>query len=311
MALEWVDTPYKMILLEGGGFDYDPKVQALYDGKNTGQRYYPLMSSRLHYFGGTTNHWAGMCSPFDPIDFKQRDWVADSGWPITREDLDPFYARANPILDLGPYRYDVEYLKEVNPGKPLPIDHKVIRDKVWQLSPLTRLGTKYRETIVNAKNIYLYTYANMTNIMANEEINSINSLEVKNHESKTHQVKANHYVLACGAIQNARMLLASNQQAPNGLGNDNDLVGRYFMENIEIITGQLVMNKPLDLNFYGWGGENFTRPKAEIGFTEAAQKQHQMLNGTISFTPMELTKSQKPMIDVWTSSDPQEAEQSM
>ena len=311
MALEWIDTPYKVILLEGGGFDYDPKVQDLYNGKNTGQRYYPLISSRLHYFGGTTGHWAGMCSPYDPIDFKQRDWVPHSGWPITRDDLDPFYARANPILELGPYRYDMDYLRTVNPGKTLPLDEKVIRNKMWQFSPPTQMGKKYRDDIVKAKNIHLYTYANLTNIIANEEVKTIASIEVKNHEGKTHRVKAQHYVLACGAIQNARILLASNQQAPNGLGNDNDLVGRYFMEHIEIISAQLVLNKPYDLDLYGFATNNWVRPKAEFGITDAVQEEQKMLNGTISPTPMALTKSQKPMIDVWTSEDPREAEKNL
>ena len=104
IALEWINTPYKVILLEGGGFEYDDKVQELYNGKITGQKYYPLKSARLHYFGGTTGHWAGMCAPFDEIDFKKRDWVPNSGWPINRKDLDPFYARANKTLQVGPAR---------------------------------------------------------------------------------------------------------------------------------------------------------------------------------------------------------------
>ena len=32
MALDWKDTPFKVILLEGGGFEYDEKVQELYAG---------------------------------------------------------------------------------------------------------------------------------------------------------------------------------------------------------------------------------------------------------------------------------------
>src|SRR5260221_13306962 len=87
MALEWINTPYKVILLEGGGFEYDEQVQELYAGKTTGQRYYALQSSRLHYFGGTTGHWAGMCSTFEPIDFIKRDWVEHSGWPIRRREV--------------------------------------------------------------------------------------------------------------------------------------------------------------------------------------------------------------------------------
>src|SRR5678816_3657587 len=89
MALDWINAPHRIILLEGGGFEYDPQVQELYAGKTTGQPYYPLKSARLHYFGGTTGHWAGYCSPFDEIDFIKRDWVPHSGWPITRKDLDP------------------------------------------------------------------------------------------------------------------------------------------------------------------------------------------------------------------------------
>ncbi|MEJ2163700.1 MAG: hypothetical protein P8X60_10460, partial [Robiginitalea sp.] len=123
IALEWKDSPYNIILLEGGGFEYDPDVQQLYKGKTTGQKYFPLMSSRLHYFGGTTGHWAGMCAPFDEIDFVGRDWVPDSGWPISREDLDPYYARANDTLQVGPYRYDLEYWKgEVPNLTPYPFD---------------------------------------------------------------------------------------------------------------------------------------------------------------------------------------------
>ena len=72
IALDWINTPHKLILLEGGGFEYDNEVQDLYKGGTSGQPYYPLRASRLHYFGGTTGHWAGMCAPFDTIDFKKR-----------------------------------------------------------------------------------------------------------------------------------------------------------------------------------------------------------------------------------------------
>lgn len=63
MALDWIDSGFKVILLEGRGFEYDDEVQELYAGNSTGQRYYPLRSSRLHYFGGTTGHWGGSVRP--------------------------------------------------------------------------------------------------------------------------------------------------------------------------------------------------------------------------------------------------------
>jgi len=226
IALDWIGTSHKVILLEGGGFEYDDQVQDLYDGETTGQRYYPLKSTRLHYFGGTTGHWAGMCSPFDSIDFIKRDWVPDSGWPISREELDPFYARAHETLELGPYNYDFDFWKAEVPNlTPFPLNEKVIWNKMWQYS-IARFGELYRDSISKAKNIQLYTYANVVDIIANESIKEVKEVVVKNHAGKTHRVKAKQVILACGAIQNARLLLAANSQASQGLGNDNDLVGR-------------------------------------------------------------------------------------
>ena len=68
---------------------------------------------------------------------------------------------------------------------------------------------KYREAIVNAPNIQLYTFANLTNLTTNAEGNLVTEAEVKNLEGKSYTVKAKQFILAAGAIQNARMLLAA------------------------------------------------------------------------------------------------------
>ncbi len=303
-ALEWMNTPYKVILLEGGGFDYDAAMQDLYKGKTTGQRYYPLESARLHYFGGTTGHWAGFCSTFDPIDFKKRDWVPHSGWPIKREDLDPYYARAQKNLDLGPYNYSYNYWKDKEPGMgSLPFEPDTVWNKIWQFSPPTRFGTKYKDTIINASNIHLYTYANVTDITANENASAIKQLTVKNFAGKSHTVKAKNFIVACCAIQNARLLLASNKQAPKGLGNDNDNVGRYFMEHLEIKSAEMWMPEPDPLKLYAIDYGK-TQWRAELAISAKKQEEYKILNGTASFTPLEATTNQPAFIDIWKSSDP-------
>jgi choline dehydrogenase-like flavoprotein len=303
-ALEWMNTPYKVILLEGGGFDYEAAMQDLYKGKTTGQRYYPLESARLHYFGGTTGHWAGFCSTFDPIDFQKRDWIPHSGWPIKREDLDPYYARAQKNLDLGPYEYRYDYWKEKYPDMvSLPFEPDTVWNKIWQFSPPTRFGTKYKDTIVNSPNIHLYTYANVTDITANENASAIKQITVKNFAGKSHTVKAKNFVLACCSIQNARLLLASNKQAPKGLGNDNDTVGRYFMEHLEIKSAELWMPDPDPLKLYAieYGK---TKWRAELAISAKKQEEYKILNGTASFTPLEATRDQPAFIDIWKSGDP-------
>lgn len=300
IALEWMNTPYKVILLEGGGFEFEAEMQDLYRGKTTGQKYFPLQSARLHYFGGTTGHWAGFCAPFDPIDFKERDWVPHSGWPISRQDLDPYYARAQKNLDLGPYEYGLEYWQKQDPERvSLPLDNKAVYNKMWQFSKPTRFGEKYRDTIVNAHNVHLYTYANVTDIKANENVTTIQEVTVKNLAGKQHTVRAKQFILACCSIQNARVLLASNKQAPRGLGNDNDNVGRYFMEHIEIKSAEMWLPQPDVLKLYQWDWG--VKARAELAVTEEMQRKHKMLNGTASFTPLVVAKTHKPMIESWTA----------
>jgi choline dehydrogenase-like flavoprotein len=305
LALEWINSGYKIILLEGGGFEYEDKMQDLYKGKTTGQRYYPLESARLHYFGGTTGHWAGFCSPLDPIDFKKRDWVPHSGWPIQREDLDPFYARAQKNLDLGTYEYDAQYYEQRDKSLiPLPFDNNVVYNKMWQFSPPTRFGSKYKDTIVKAPNIHLYTYANVTNITGNENVSAIKQVTVKNFAGKQHTVKAKYFICACCAIQNSRLLLVSNQQAQKGIGNDNDLVGRYFMEHLEIKSAEIWLTRPEQLKLYmvDYGKTKF---RAELGITEQKQQEYRILNGTASFTPLAIARKEPAFIDIWTA-DPVE-----
>lgn len=310
IALDWMNTSKEVILLEGGGFEYDDKVQDLYRGKTTGQKYFPLKASRLHYFGGTTGHWAGMCSPFDEVDFRKRDWVPDSGWPINKKDLDPYYAKANETLKLGPYNYEQEYwrseLKDLNP---FPLDEKVIWNKMWQYSQ-AQFGNLYRKTIVEAKNIHLFTYANAVDIQANEDVTQIQSVVVKNYAGKTHTVKAKHFILACCAIQNARMLLASDSQSSRGLGNDHDLVGRYFMEHLEVASSELWLFKSFPTKLYTWD-YGVTRASAELAITEEVQEREQILNGTASLLPLSVGMHQKPRMETWQDEDPRTSSESL
>ena len=280
MALEWKNSPHTVILLEGGGFNVEADIQDLYAGESVGQRYYPLQSARLHFFGGTTGHWAGWSAPYDPQDFEQRDWVPHSGWPLSRKDLDPFYVRAGKLIELEKDTFETDaYLGQDPDIVKLPFDDAVVWTKMWQFSPPTRFGKKYREAIVGAENIHLYTYANACDIQTNESVSSVNQVEIRSLDGKSHTVRARHFVLACGAMQNARLLLASNQQAPAGLGNDHDLVGRYFMEHLEVESARFVLPSPGPMKLYTV--DIFvTRSAGELALTAAKQRELQVLNGT-------------------------------
>lgn len=311
MALDWDKTKYKVILLEGGGFEYDAKLQELYKGNILGHKYLALDAIRSHQFGGTTSLWGGLCSPYDEIDFIKREWVEHSGWPISLNDLDPYYKKTKDILDLHSHEYSLKYWQKTNANFiNLKLDNDVVYEKMWQFSPPTRFGSKYKDEIINSNNINLYTYANVTDIILNSDNTSIKEVIIQNHAKKKHKVRAKYYVLACGAIQNARLLLNSNKQVTGGLGNENDLVGRYFMEHIEVKSSELWLGKkyPMDLYLLQSGK---TKARAELAITMKVQEKYKILNGTASLRPLSLARHSTTINDKWRKGNPRLNEKEM
>lgn len=305
IALKFIGTSTRIILLEGGGLDYDERMQMLYRGKTTGQNYYPLSSTRLHQFGGTTGHWGGMCSPFEAMSFQRRDWINHSGWPIDSRDLSMFYRDAQQILGLGEDGFDFESWSSNNKeSPPMNISGAFFKHKLWKTSPPSHVNfsDKYFEVIRNARNLLLYTYANVTNIESNKDASTVTGVRVRNHAGKIHGVTAKYYVLATCAIQNARLLLASNEKSSRGLGNENDHVGRYFMENAEIHSAELWLNEPSAFSAYKWNSQ-VPPVRAELALTDDAQRENKIANGMISFQPLDVDKKIPPFIEIWSGED--------
>ncbi len=90
LALGYIDSGKSVVILPGGGAGQTSFGIDLYRGKvSPGNSHEPLEENRIRMWGGTTTVWGGRCVPFDPIDFQERSWVPDSGWPINPAELDP------------------------------------------------------------------------------------------------------------------------------------------------------------------------------------------------------------------------------
>ena len=101
--------------------------------------------------------------------------------------------------------------------------------------------------------------------MPNAGATAVDHLRTRTIDGKEHRVRATHYVMACGAIHTARLLLASRSRTPRGLGNDRDIVGRYFMEHFEIIAGQAVFEgKTFPSKLYAYPGRGAKGARAEL-----------------------------------------------
>ena len=107
--------------------EYDDRVQELYNGKITGTRIIPMKASRLHYFGGSTGHWGGMCSTFDEIDLKTR-LVEKQRMAHHPERYLSFYPKAHEIPTWVRLKWEAEYwLKQNAAYKLLPVEE----NKLW------------------------------------------------------------------------------------------------------------------------------------------------------------------------------------
>ena len=251
LALELARKGRSVVLLEGGGEAYEESSQALYEGAVIGHDHIDVAASRLRQFGGTSGHWTGLCAPLDALDFEPRADIPHHGWPITRADLDPFYARAHPYLDLGPYRYDWDEWKAIVPFPALPLDPTKVMTDVYQQSPPTRFAEKFMETVRAEPKIACWTHANLVDVtLADDGSDVVASLSVRTLDGRATTVKARTYVIACGGIENARILLNARKQRPAGLGNEHDLVGRFYTDHMTIETSMLVFREEVDTRLY-------------------------------------------------------------
>jgi choline dehydrogenase-like flavoprotein len=232
------------VLLEAGGEEREEKTQSLYKGRIAGSPYFELHHTRLRYFGGSTNHWTGWCRRLEPIDFEARPWLRYGQWPIGFDELGPYYQPAHEICDLGPVEYSAEYWTQRTGQSALPLDPELATTAFWQFSTPTRFAKKYGEEIREATSVQAYLHANVVDIEPNKHGSRVERVRVKTLSGHEIFVRPRVLVLAGGAIENARLLLASTQGNPAGLGNRHDVVGRYFMEHPHANIGALLTTVP-------------------------------------------------------------------
>ncbi|MGH6870475.1 MAG: FAD-dependent oxidoreductase [Rhizomicrobium sp.] len=237
LALALAQAPFRVLLLESGGTEYNAATQALYDGAETGVRYLPLDASRQRVLGGSTTHWGGWCRPLDPIDFTKRDWLPWSGWPFGREVLEPYYPRAQALVEAGPFIYDKSSVWTDAQGPALPLGGGGVQTTYFQFSKQTEdvlptnFGTRYANELKQTPNLTLMLYANVTRIGLSADAGRVETLDVATLSGRKFRVTAKQVVLAAGGVECPRIMLASNDVMKAGAGNGNDLVGRFFADH--------------------------------------------------------------------------------
>src|SRR5262245_35319079 len=249
LARELAGRPFRVALVEAGGLDETSTTPSLFAGESVGVPYFPLDLARLRYFGGSTNHWGGWSRPLDEIDFETRAWIPHSGWPIRLRDLDVYYERANAACGLGPCRYDFASWEEAlsRAGRRPPrFDPERLADSIFHVIPehLLRFGQAFRSELQAASNLDVYLHAAAVEIETDGDGRSVRSLRFSGVDGKKLTIGAKLFVLASGGLEVPRLLLLSRRARPKGLGNDHDLVGRFFLEHPHVRSGIASFSRP-------------------------------------------------------------------
>ena len=304
IACELAGCGLPVSVLESGGFEYDENTQSLCECETIGDRFVKLRNRRHRQFGGAANAWnipirddqVGLkCLPLDEIDFRQRSWMPHSGWPFAKAHLEPFYARAQAVCRLGPFAYGAEAWEM--PGSPrLALDGRLTTGMI-QFGSGAVFTAESRAQIERATDITVYLHANVVDIETDEAATSVTRVRVACLQGNKFWAHAKIFVLAAGGIENARLLLLSNKTQKNGLGNQNDLVGRFFMEHPIFSCGRLIPADPQlfnSLELYDLGLVRDVPVLGKLNFTEQAMDREKLLNIYAMLHPQPHSKAPEP-----------------
>ena len=192
----------KVLLLEAGDRYWSQELQSLYEGEIVGDKYFDLDSCRLRYFGGTSNHWTGWCRPLDSIDFEGKGRAGIGQWPISHSDLDEYFPRAAEILEIA------------RPAEDIPLKGGTLRRIFVSFSPPVRFAEKYEREIFGGA-IMIALNCNLTGMSVSG--GAISAITVQNYDGARVEIKARTFILACGGIENSRLLQWCNVAAGGAL----------------------------------------------------------------------------------------------
>ena len=225
----------------------DPRALDLDVYSTNGALGYPLAATRFRGAGGTSNLWSGSCPRMQPIDFEVNAYTPRGApWPIRYEDLEPYYFGAEVELqvfgvDGTPYTPPRRDPFPFQMKAAFPVAEELMRRRgidlaLYRLPRSTdqpvglRVARTHLPELAASRCATVVTDATATRVQAGPR-GRIDGIRLEGFTQPPRLARARAYVIACGGVESARLLLLS------GLGNRSDEVGRNFMEHVVVLKG--------------------------------------------------------------------------
>jgi choline dehydrogenase-like flavoprotein len=239
------------------------------DWSNTGERTYPLDVARVKGVGGSTLHWQGMVMRMHPTDFDAGHDNDDPAWPISYDDLRPYYAEAERAFGVAGTTVDNPYAPPRDGPYPMPGFPPSYSDSLFgeacerlgitmhsvpnarnsesydergpcvgygTCQPVCPSGAKYDATVhiedAQAAGATVIDRVPVQRLETDGD-GRVSAAVYVTPDGEEHRQEAREFVLAAGGIEIPRLLLLSaDEDHPDGLANSSGAVGRYFMDHL-------------------------------------------------------------------------------
>jgi len=290
LVTELAQSYRDICIIESGAWKPDDDTQSLYALNSVGYPIRKHYQSRIRYFGGSCNIWAGRAMMYNEIDFMPRPWLDNISWPIEFSELDRYYASATEYLRLPSYnKLKAENWRSALSDFEMSLvqsPHFKANVSLFAKAP-ARFGfkTKYYKAIRRSSAITLYVNSNVVNLHLDEYLTSVVRVDVACLNGVRYAIRAKTVVLACGGLENTRILLASDKQMPHGIGNHSGLLGGYYMDHPRAVFGRVKLSKKLKLDHLLGMPVKGGKMQLGIGLSEKIQAEEGLLNNYLTLEP--------------------------
>jgi choline dehydrogenase-like flavoprotein len=285
---ELIGSGLKILLIERGDVTYPPAAELVSVPDVRSPHFLFRPGTLRHQFGGMTSTWKKVLLdgargarylPMDPIDFERRYWVPYSGWPVTFDEMAPYYDRAGKLCGIEPFDFNGP-LPE-NGRAPLSSPSGELVTRLEQFAPAAVFTSQPLAELTHSDQVHVVTNASAVEVTSAEgSEQGLATTFVRTPSSGSFSIRSRVVVLAGGAIENARLLLNSTRECTAGLGNQFDNVGRFFMEHPRIRIGYGSSPRPGAMDIYEPHTLGGQLVQGRLKLSEAVLRREGLLNGT-------------------------------
>ncbi len=227
LAVELDRLGYSVLLLESGKAGADKQIQELSGADIVDPKLHDDMSIAVsRQLGGTSNLWGTFCVKYDAVDFVPRRGLVDAVWPITYEELLPYYLPACMSTRSGDPVFECAV-----PGVD-DRDKSFTFDSIERSAGEQKLHVTHRNVLAESPRLDVRLCATVVgfNFAENGRVETIDVVRSDGDQRK--RIKVRNLVIAAGGLESTRLLLAAQRRTPASFGGTDGPLGRYYMGHL-------------------------------------------------------------------------------